>query len=469
MLKSTSPALLLVLLLAINVNAQFTKCNDYNDTDAINSSLCTSVKVPLNHNTPGNDSIDIFIRKFPALKKRAGSIWLISGGPGESGASLYPLITLFSETFPHLDIYIPDHRGTGLSGKICPKEESVDSPNGIALANDEWGSCFNHMYTNTPYVQAFSITNAAKDLSFLINDLSGSGKRYVYGVSYGTQLIMRLLQLDNTSLDGVILDSFVPLQDDTNYDLSHRSFIVNEVGNSVLKRFDTLISQDDNSLTSQLKSIIEKSKTEPDFAEKLPKQELTLLFGMMLDIPKVRNKIPLIIDALSHENVEPLNDALKEIEEFHKDYGNDYNSSPSSIPLVQIISSSENNLRPTLKPKEIVAESENFLFTSILPKIMADNAMPTYQKDNYFANVPKSMPPTLILHGTLDPKTPLSGAINHFNKLPKDNPLNLIKIKDAPHFIALFAPESFSSLASKFVNGESIKSTVISDKDTLLK
>lgn len=114
---------------------------------------------------------------------------------------------------------------------------------------------------------------------------------------------------------------------------------------------------------------------------------------MMLDIPKVRNKIPLIIDALNHENVEPLNDALKEIEEFYKDYGNNYKSSPSSIPLVQIISSSENNLRPTLKPKEVVAESENLLFTSILPKIMADNAMPTYQKDNYLQTCPRACHP----------------------------------------------------------------------------
>ena len=133
-----------------------------------------------------NETIDLFVRKFPSIKERQGSIWLISGGPGESGASLYPLIAQFSRLFPHLDILVPDHRGTGLSSKVCPKEEAVDSPNGISLANNEWGACFNHMYSNQTYVQAFSITNAAKDLNLLINNFNGEGKCYIWCILRNT-------------------------------------------------------------------------------------------------------------------------------------------------------------------------------------------------------------------------------------------------------------------------------------------
>ncbi len=175
-------------------NAQFEICNTSEIIPELKSSLCAVVKTPLFHESGKEETIDLFVRKFPAKEKREGSIWLIAGGPGESGASFYPLITKFKEIFPHLDIIVPDHRGTGASGKICPEQESLESSNGIALANDEWGPCFGQMFGNISYTQAFSITNAAKDLVLLINDLSGEGKKYIYGVSYGTQLVLRLIQ-----------------------------------------------------------------------------------------------------------------------------------------------------------------------------------------------------------------------------------------------------------------------------------
>ncbi|UII29125.1 alpha/beta hydrolase [Fulvivirga maritima] len=460
--------LILFFLCTISVKAQFSKCTDCDEFKEFKSSLCTIEKVPLNYLSNNNDSIELFVRKFPSLKNRKGSIWLIAGGPGESGASLYPLVELFSKTFPHLDIFIPDHRGTGLSSKICPKEESVDSPNGIALANDEWGPCFNHMYTNTSYVQAFSITNAARDLSLLINNFSGTGKRYVYGVSYGTQLVLRLLQLETTELDGVILDSLVPLQDDEENDLSHRSFIVNDIGNSVLTYYDTIINDDEAPLATRLKRIIQKAKNDEDFSKSLPKQDLSIILGRLLDVPKTRQQIPEIIKGLEKENFDPLNNAIKELTEFYSNYGR-YETSSNSIPLVQIISASENNLRPQLKKTEVIAESEALLFSSPLAGLLAENSMPTYPRDNYFTGIPKQMPPTLILHGTLDPKTHITGAIKHYKKLPKENAVTFLKIKDAPHFIALFAPDSFKALAFKFINGEKIENDLINDKDTELK
>lgn len=470
MSKNKTIALTILLLFTIGVKAQFTQCPDFDSFDEFRSSLCITVKAPLNYQTDNIETIDLFIRKFPSVKERRGSIWLIPGGPGESGASLYPLIAQFSKLFPHLDIFVPDHRGTGLSSKICPKEEGVESPDGIALANDEWGPCFNHMYSNQAYVQAFSITNGAKDLSVLINDLSGEGKRYIYGVSYGTQLVLRLLQLNSLKLDGVILDSLVPLQDDIEYDLSQRSFVTNNIGHSVLAHFDKLETKDDAaSLTTKLQNIIQRSKTDLEFAKNLPKQDLSTIFGMMLDLPKVRNKIPEIIKALSTENYTPLNEAIAEITEFYTNYGAQYKTSSSSIPLAQVITSSENNLRPEMKKSEVTRQSEKLLFTSPLPNLIAENSMPTYQKDIYFGKTPEKMPPTLIVHGTLDPKTHISGAVRHFEQLSKNNPVTFITIKDAPHFIALFAPDSFASVVSKFMKGKSLKNKMISDKNTLLK
>ena len=434
-------------------SAQFTPSTNHINTQLAGSQTAY-VKVPLNYNANSSDSISLFVRKFPARKTSEGSIWLISGGPGESGASLYPLVDQFASIFPNLDIIIPDHRGTGLSAKICPNEENIDSPNGIGLANNEWGSCFNYMYTHQDYVKSFSITNAAKDLNYLIQKISSKGSKYVYAVSYGTQLALRMQQLGSPQLNGLILDSLVPLQNDEDNDLSHRSFVTNSVGNEVLNYYDS-ISQSEKRLTIKLTEILRREKEGQSFKNKLPQQKLSHLFGMMLNIPKVRNNIPSIINTLYEGDTSALNQAVRDIMSFHNTYASDYQTFISSIPLAQVISSSENNLRPKIKKTELALEDGNLLFTSPLPQLIAENSMPSHERDEYFAGTPHNLPPTLILHGTLDPKTSLNGADRHVLKLSKfSSNISYVKIKDAPHFIALFAPDGFAQAVKTFINGK---------------
>jgi pimeloyl-ACP methyl ester carboxylesterase len=434
------------------VNSQFTSCLPENGFEEIGNSQCATFKVPLDHQFPEGETLDLFVRKFPSIQKSQGSVWLISGGPGESGASLYPLIQQFKALFPNMDIYVPDHRGTGLSSKICPEQEAVTSTGGIALAGEEWGACFGYMFQNQTYVQAFSITNAAKDLRFLINEMSGQGKRYVYGVSYGTQLVLRMLQLGNMELDALILDSLVPLQKDEAYDLSQRSQVTEDVGRQVLDRFQKMENHKDITLMEQMKIVLERSKKDSVFLKKLPQQDLTNLFGVFLDIPSVRNRIPEIIKSLYKEDFEPLNSVLTDIQQFYASFAK-YGTSPSSIPLAQVISSSENNLRTELTKEEIERESVKLLFTSPLPQLLAGNSLPTYQRDDYFGKVPTKLPPTLVVHGTLDPKTHLEGALKHVELLSQDNSVNLVKIKNAPHFIAFFAPDAFQDAVAAFLQG----------------
>jgi Predicted hydrolases or acyltransferases (alpha/beta hydrolase superfamily) len=447
-------AVLAFLFILMNGKAQFSICEDYNKKPELQSSLCATLNVPLEYGTDMDETIELFVRKFPAKQEKKGSIWLVAGGPGESGASLYPLIGQFAELFPHLDIFVPDHRGTGLSGKICPVEEGVDSPDGIALSNAEWGPCFGYMFSHAEYVKSFSISNAARDLDYLINQLSGSGSRYVYGVSYGTQLVLRMLQIHSSTLDGVILDSLVPLQDNQEHDLSQRSSVVNDIGVQVLNRLESNKSTIDLPLLDQLKLVLERSKSDDIFLKNLPNQELSQLFGMMLDIPMIRKEIPHIIRSLSKNDFGPLQKGIEDMTQFYSDYGSKYVTSANSIPLAQIITASENNLRTQMKKEEVIEESKTLLFTSPLPKLIAENAMPTYSRDIYFAGVPDKIPPTLVIHGTLDPKTHLNGAIQHVEKLSTTNKINFVEVQDAPHFIALFAPDAFAEAVNLFINGE---------------
>lgn len=114
---------------------------------------------------------------------RRGEVWLLSGGPGESGASLYPMIRTYQRAFPGFDLVIPDHRGTGRSSRICPVQEAPDSADGTGLAGAEWGPYIGAMYANLPRTSAFSVTEAAQDLGLLMAHADKRATVLLYGVS----------------------------------------------------------------------------------------------------------------------------------------------------------------------------------------------------------------------------------------------------------------------------------------------
>ncbi len=150
-------------------------------------------------------------------------------------------------------------------------------------------------------------------------------------------------------------------------------------------------------MDSRLEKLIQRSQNDKKFAEQIPGQNLSSILGLMLDIPKARNRLPSIIEGLEK------------------------------------------------------------------------NDFTVYQRDEYFATLPEKMPPTIIFQGTLDPKTDYNAATRHIEKLSNVGKVILISVKDAPHFIALFAQNSFAKIASKFVEGKLIKDTLVSDESVVLK
>jgi len=463
--------LLLGLLIIISTNAgDFERCKDAEQFPELAVSQCATVNIALEHDNKQGKNISLFVRKFPALMQRQGSIWLIAGGPGDSGATFYSLIETFRASFPNLDIFVPDHRGTGASTTICP-QESIDSMAGTALVGAEWGECFAHMYANVGYVQAFNVTNAAKDLKQLINTMSGTGKRYVYGVSYGTQLTLRLLQLDNIHLDGVLLDSLVPQQGDKGFDLSKRSQVVDMVGRDILSRCQKSIvcsTENSENLPQQLSELLSKVTSIQDFSESLPQANLSNVLGNMLDVPKARAQLPELIRSLTRGDSRVLSKALSQVTNHYQQLNRGYENFGSSIPLVQVISSSENNLRPELTKYNIKQEAENLLFTSSLPSHLASNNMPTYAKDKFYKQLPSKLPNIMIIHGTLDSKTHHKAAKDHANALTQGGNVKFIDIVDAPHFIALNAPSCFKKLAVSFITNEDKQGATCEDKNVLL-
>jgi pimeloyl-ACP methyl ester carboxylesterase len=438
--------------------SEYAPCFDSDTFPELEGSVCTNKVVPLSYDDVSANSttnLSLFIRKFPAPGESRGTVWLVAGGPGESGASLYPMAGVLRRSFPGFDLIIPDHRGTGYSSRLCPQEESVDSAGGMALVGAEWSSCFQRLIAQPELARNYSVTNAAHDLKYLIAHSDTGKPTYVYGVSYGTQLVLRALQLGKMPVTGIILDSLVPLQTATQWDLSKRSVVVDDIGLKVLADCDKA-PQCHGMLGEKAETayrrVLALAQQQPALVANIPGKDLKRFLGSALDVPAARARIPYLIKDLETGNGGELKLVLAALEKAGKSLG-DYPQSPPSIPLVSIISASENTLRPGLTIDNLKKEEEALLFSSRLPELLVNPVLPLYSRDQYFGKLPAQFPPLLVFSGTLDPKTHYDGAVSHIEALKRSGKVGLVSVIGAPHFILWTAPECFERYAREFVQG----------------
>ncbi|WP_173202668.1 alpha/beta fold hydrolase [Sphingopyxis sp. BSNA05] len=432
----------------------FTACDDRNMHANLSDSLCTEITV--DHGALQDEPVNLFVRKFPARGDHQGEIWLIAGGPGESGASFYADINFFRQTFAGYDVMVPDHRGTGYSTKLCMPEETLDSPDGLALAGAEWGSCFEQLYAAHGRADRFSQRNAARDLDTLVSTLGSKDKTLIYGVSYGTSLVLEYARLASTDIDGIILDSLTPAPSDHSNGLSYRSQTTDRVGMALLDRCAT---DSDCSLGPEAVATYRALLKELDAGaeipgmDRVPNGDLRQFMGLLLDVPAARNRIPDIIAALSNRDpaAGPLIEQVIQSAEAHWSEITRYAQATSSIPLSAIITGSEYNSRPDLTAERLASEKAELGFTSPLPGLLVSNQFPLYKAPPALP-ARATLPPIFILQGTLDAKTPYGAAINRAASLGASGPVGVLSLTDAPHAAYITSQDCLAKPLSRFAN-----------------
>jgi pimeloyl-ACP methyl ester carboxylesterase len=432
-----------------SASSDFRPCDDATP-DRLAGSLCATMKAPLRHDDPASGEVELFVRKFPAQGVSRGDVWLVAGGPGEAGASFYGMIDRFRAAFPGYDILVPDHRGTGRSSRVCVAEEAQGSPGGRGLEGAEWGSCLGQLGARSPWTQSFTVTNAAHDLHDLIGRYSRGRTVHVYGVSYGTQLVLRMMTVaPPPAVEGIVLDSLVPPDGTEVWDLSHRSQVVDAVGRAVLADCDrdpACRAKVGGSAVEALQRVVD----DPERAKLFPGGQPKAFLGALLDAPDARALIPdVIADALAGRK-DAIERAQARLEAFYAPFASP--DAASSIPLVALISASENNARLNLTREDIAAESGALLFTSSLPSQLLGGADMTYPRDAAFGHPPARLPPLLVLQGDMDPKTPLAGAEAHAATLPQDGDIRFVTVAGAPHFVLLTDPAQAEVAIAAFVS-----------------
>ncbi|PHR20778.1 MAG: hypothetical protein COA41_03680 [Sphingopyxis sp.] len=431
--------------------SDFVACSDRGLHSNLSDSVC--IRTTIEH---ADMPVELFVRKFPTRGDHLGEVWLIAGGPGESGASFYADINFFRKTFANYDIMVPDHRGTGYSSKLCSPEETADSVAGMALAGEEWGSCFESLYADIPRANSFSQRNAARDLEVLVSTLGSNKKTLIYGVSYGTSLALEYAKLADGAIDGLILDSLTPGPSDPASDLSYRSQTTDRVGMALLERFaaDSTCSLGTDAVDiyrALLKDL--DAGAEIPGLDQVPNGDLRQFLGLLLDVPVARNRIPAIISSLSARDPaaeQLIGNAIASVEAYWGEI-TQFQQATSSIPLSAIISGSEFNGRPDLTAEALVEEKSALGFTSPLPALLANNQFPLYPSPPPLA-MSTSMPPILILQGTMDPKTPYDSAVKRGAMLQAVTPVAVLTLVDAPHAAYLSSQDCLTKPLSLFAS-----------------
>jgi len=421
------------------------KCELIETKKRLRKAECTDITVPLYWDNPEGGTMTIRVKRLKSLLKATKQLWCLEGGPGPAGTFTLPetLMKPLAQRDWRTDFYALDHRGSGHSDRLsCPEQEADDSEKGIELSASEGGACIEYLEANYN-LGAFTVTQAAKDVGFLVELLKEEDKEiFVYGRSYGTYWGHRYAKIFPDQAVGIILDSVVPsvFQGDQ-WDIN---------GNDVVKDFFDICKEDefcrnkmgddpwgkateifDNFKDGHCADVVENGLT-PELLQDLALNALDFLdFRIILPVLYYR------INRCSEEDVRAfkhfLDNFLSSFPPLTADTWSD--------PLRYHIALSE------LFSNPMSAEECKEIDTTLLAtEHLACNALqllekpwPTYETDQYYHEWASEDVPILMLNGTLDRATPIDIASTASENLTGPNQYFVV-VPNANHVVIMNSP-----------------------------
>ncbi|OWZ08915.1 hypothetical protein PHMEG_00018470 [Phytophthora megakarya] len=195
-------------------------CSDHTFSDQGSSSgqlaECAIYNAPLCYpgicKTPASvdPTIEVFVKRFPASTdpKTASNVWFLQGGPGYSSSTPW-MVTLHKKLRGTVNVYTMDYRGTGRSTKfdcMASQTTTTGSPSGGDIDPSEVGACAQDLEFKYGDLSSFSMTSAATDVVVFLSKYSNGKSNIIYGTSYGTALVERLMHLKPPNVVGYAFD-----------------------------------------------------------------------------------------------------------------------------------------------------------------------------------------------------------------------------------------------------------------------
>ncbi|MGD8574837.1 MAG: alpha/beta fold hydrolase, partial [Gammaproteobacteria bacterium] len=168
---------------------------------------CTELAVPLDPSRAGGPRIKLHLARLPsrAGKPEPDPLFFVAGGPGESASDGYLAEQgAFDAVLARRDIYLLDQRGTGGSHPLdCTMPAGQPVPAHLA---DWTRQCLAGFDVDPRF---FTTTVAVEDLDRVRRRL-GLQRINLYGVSYGTRVVLAYLRAHPEHVRAVVLDGVVP-------------------------------------------------------------------------------------------------------------------------------------------------------------------------------------------------------------------------------------------------------------------
>ncbi len=186
-------------LASVQAQIAWAPCKDSNDF------ACGHLTVPVEPGGDGTGVLTLAMRRHRApVGEASEAVITLAGGPGQAAIP-------FAEQFAHLlgpivatrDLIVFDQRGIGLSHPLsCHRFEVGDlGPSGTAIA--ECGAQLG------PSRSDYTTAQTVADIE-AIRQAGGYRKLVLYGTSYGTKVAERYAQAYPEHVGGLVLDSVVP-------------------------------------------------------------------------------------------------------------------------------------------------------------------------------------------------------------------------------------------------------------------
>jgi pimeloyl-ACP methyl ester carboxylesterase len=188
----------------------------------LSSLSCTTLTVPLDHraNDPSKTLEITFALSFAAQESK-GILFYFVGGPGGSGlASAESYLSSFDPSLAEtMDIVFVDQRGIGaVHGLSCPLAQARFDTASVSLADPEAALATAQTFVTgcTAELDADALLpvvntdQAIRDIE-TFRQAIGAPKVWLYGESYGTQLVQAYATQVPSAVKGVILDGVVDL------------------------------------------------------------------------------------------------------------------------------------------------------------------------------------------------------------------------------------------------------------------
>ena len=176
--------------------------------------LCGTFEVFENRDTQLGRKIPLHILILPALAEKlaADPVFGFAGGPGQSAAETFPLMTAMVALRQTHDLVLIDQRGTGKSNPLpCPSDENdaqlfLNGSGGSAVK--DLPGCRKELETRADLTQ-YTTSNSADDVDD-VREALGFDKIDLLGGSYGTLAALVYLRRHGEHVRSVVLEGVAP-------------------------------------------------------------------------------------------------------------------------------------------------------------------------------------------------------------------------------------------------------------------